>query len=173
MLENGISIIICCYNSASRLPETLNHIAALRVPDTIKWEIIVVNNASTDNTKEVAQREWDQYACSAAFKIVDEHKIGLSSARMKGIGEARYEYFLFCDDDNWLDDNYIELAYTIMEENPFIGVLGGQSEGVYEGNPPDWFIRKRGHFAIGEQNEQSGDLTQIRGWVWGDRKSVV
>lgn len=42
-----------------------------------------------------------------------------------GLNHARYEYLLFCDDDNWLFDDYIERAFKIMNSDSQIGVLGG------------------------------------------------
>lgn len=55
-IRAGVSIVICCYNSASRLPETLQHIAEQEVAANISWEVIVVDNASTDNTQEIAKK---------------------------------------------------------------------------------------------------------------------
>ena len=55
----GISIIICCYNSAKRLHETLKHLALQQVSDTIHWEVILVNNNSTDATTQIALEIWN------------------------------------------------------------------------------------------------------------------
>jgi GT2 family glycosyltransferase len=44
----GVSVVVCCHNSASRLPTTLHHLAAQEVPRDLGWEVIVVDNASTD-----------------------------------------------------------------------------------------------------------------------------
>ena len=92
----GISIIICCYNSAARLPETIKHLAIQCVPQGILWEVIIVNNASTDDTKLVANAEWAKYNTSAwGFKIVDEQEAGLSFAREKGIRASKFNYIIF------------------------------------------------------------------------------
>ena len=53
----GVSIIICCYNSSKRLPTTLNTLLNLNVPPLTNWEVIVVNNNSTDTTSELAHTE--------------------------------------------------------------------------------------------------------------------
>ncbi len=55
VISKGVSVVVCCYNSAPRLPETLMHLFAQIVNPDIKWEIIIINNASTDDTLEVAQ----------------------------------------------------------------------------------------------------------------------
>jgi len=173
----GISIIICCYNSSQRLPETLQHIAQQKVPENILWEIIIVNNASTDNTKEVAYKEWGNYNLPhVQLQVVDEYTPGLANARKKGVDVSGFEYLIFCDDDNWLNADYIQIAYNFLAANPRYAAIGGQSEAVFEKGfiPPDWFDEYKMGYAVGEQGEQ-GDITS-RGYLWGAgiafRKSV-
>ena len=136
-MDLGISIIICCYNSAVRLPETLKHIAGQKVPGHIPWEVIVVDNASTDDTAQTASAEWAKNGVTdIPFYVVAEPTAGLRFAREKGISIAKYEYLLFCDDDNWLCDNYLATAYQIFENDEKIGVLGGC--GIFEPEQPVW-----------------------------------
>ncbi len=52
----NVSIVICCYNSAHRLPETIRHLLAQEIPEGLLWEVIVVDNACTDNTAQVKTR---------------------------------------------------------------------------------------------------------------------
>lgn len=164
---DGISIIVCCYNSENKLPETIKHLAQQRVPEKIKWEIIIIDNASKDNTLKVAINEWSKYCKDVPFKIDKEDQQGLMYAREKGKSVAVYDLLLFCDDDNWLDDDYVNNAYTIMTNNPNISILGGQTFPIFESNPPNWFIDHIKYFAIGQQNQYSADITNSRGWVWG------
>lgn len=51
----GISIIICCFNSAKRLPENLRHISSQQVGKGVDWEVIIVNNNSSDDTARAAE----------------------------------------------------------------------------------------------------------------------
>ena len=162
----GVSIIVCCYNSALRLPETLRHLALQEVTSDIIWEVIVVNNASTDDTSVVATNEWGKYSCNADFKVIEQPIQGLSAARKMGVEQAAYEYIIFCDDDNWLAPNYVQLAFDVIHFDPEIGVLGGQTEVVSTTQPPDWFEDVKGNYAVGKQNNASGDITS-RGYVWG------
>lgn len=166
-MKPGISIIVPCYNSAHLLPKTIAHLAQQKVPPSISWEVIIVNNASTDDTKKVAQDEWNSFRLSTPFKIVDQPKPGLSSAREKGIEGAKYEYILFCDDDNWLDRDYIRIAYEIMTANPTIGVLGGKGEAVADVPIPKWFYDYQASYAVGSQGSSSGDITNAKGYVYG------
>lgn len=129
----GVSVIVCCYNSACRLPETIRHLARQQVPAHISWEINIINNASTDNTVQVAAEEWNKFNLPGVnFNIIDQSIPGLINARKKGVDCASFEYLLFCDDDNWLSPGYISAAFTIMDASPGIGVLGGCGETVAE-----------------------------------------
>jgi len=163
-INQGVSIIVCCFNSVKRLPETIKHIAKQIVPEEIKWEVIIINNASTDNTKEVAQSEWEKYNLTVDFTIIEQPVPGLKAAREKGIEISKYEYLLFCDDDNWLMNNYTHTAYEIMSSYPEIGILGGYSEAVFEEEPPKWFHEHKFGYAVGKQAEISGE---IKGSVYG------
>src|SRR4051812_3506356 len=107
MKFSGVSIIICCYNSSHRLPQTLKYLAHQQLADDIAWEIIVINNASEDDTKEVAIKEWNSYSSKIVLRVIDEPVPGLNNARKRGVEEAKYDIIIFCDDDNWLDKNFI------------------------------------------------------------------
>lgn len=163
-INKGISVIVCCYNSSNRLPETIHYLSRQAVPPHINWEIIIVNNASTDNTKETAQVEWNKHNSKVDFKIIDQPIAGLQAAREKGIEASNYEYLLFCDDDNWLSVSYINTAYEIMSSDDKIGILGGLSEPFFEQRPPKWFEENKFSFAVGKQAEKSGE---IKGSVYG------
>ncbi len=176
---NGVSVIICCYNSSFRLPETLKYLSLQEGTENIPWEIIIVNNASTDNTVIVAQNEWDQYTLphTIGFNIVNETRAGLSNAREKGIKESKYEYLLFCDDDNWLNPNYIKLGFEIFNNKPGVAIIGGFGIEAPEISPPKWFEKHKFSYAIGAHGPQSGDITISRGDVYGAgawfRKSIL
>lgn len=146
-----VSVIICCHNSAKRLPSTLEYLAKQKVDSNTFWEIIVVDNNSTDNTAEVALTEWQKYNNNTPFKVVKETTPGLSNARKKGVIESKGELILFCDDDNWLSENYINLANNLMKQDTEIIMLGGIGEAVFEGEKPEWFEEYQEIYAVGEQ----------------------
>lgn len=155
MIRFGVSIVVCTYNGASRLPETIRHIANQNVPSHIHWEFVVVDNASTDNTAQVCRDEWAKYHCSAPLVIVNEIRAGLSYARTCGFANSKYEFIIMCDDDNWLDPNYVRTVYEIMVGNSSIGALGGKGELVFEVEPPEW-VKSFPIFASGPQAPKSG-----------------
>lgn len=162
----GVSIIVCCYNSVDRLPRTIEHLSKQQVPDNIPWEVIVVDNASIDDTSQVAQELWEEYGHPTSFRIIEEKKAGLSFARHAGFSNAKYEYCLFCDDDNWLSSKYVVEVYRILSDNTEIGVLGGKGEAVFESEQPKWFERYKGYYAVGPQSQMASGPS-FKGHVYG------
>jgi glycosyltransferase involved in cell wall biosynthesis len=161
MSKPGVSIIICCHNGARRLPETIRHIALQNVPSYIPWEFILIDNASTDNSVSMAETVWESYNPSGSLRVVFESELGLSFARARGFREARFEYVIMCDDDNWLLPDYVRMAYTIMENNSRIGALGGCGKIVFEEKPEKWIANSR-IFAAGEQWHTTGPVQSCR-----------
>ena len=163
MSATGISVIICCYNSADRLPETLKHLAIQVVPPEIQWEIIVIDNASTDDTAMIAAIECDKYPSIAhRYKILDEPVPGKNYAFEKGINESAYDLILTCDDDNWLNYNYVETCFNIMQSDISIGALGGTGEFEPEQPAEPLIIPFKNNFVNGEQHWAKTDH-----WVYG------
>lgn len=161
--RSGVSIVLCCYNGADRLESTLDHLLKQEI-DGFDWEIIVVDNASTDNTFAVAETILERGL--AKYKVVSEVKPGLSNARRAGIENATYDYIIFCDDDNWLCSDYVSKVFQIMEANPSIGAVGGQGAPYAEVEIPNWFYTYAYVYATGVQAIKSGDISK-RGFVWG------
>jgi len=167
--RKGVSVVICCYNSAKLLPATLEHLSRQKTRKYVDWEVVIVNNASTDNTSEVAATEWKKYPdCKGSLKIAYQPIPGLAAAREKGIEESKYEYIVFCDDDNWLDENFVQNVVRLMRSNSDIAIAGAETQEVCEVDPPEWFHKwKNWSYAVGEQFERPGDITWSRGFVWG------
>ncbi len=138
-MKKGITILICTYNGAQKLPVTLRHIAQ-QVTTGIECELLVIDNASTDDTLETVQREWQQYQTAVQLRILTEDQVGLTFARHKGITSARYDHVVLCDDDNWLAPDYAYKALALMEQHNNIGILGGHGHFVYETPAPDWLL---------------------------------
>lgn len=166
-MEKGVSIIICCHNSSKLLNETLRHICSLRSSEEFKWEVIIVDNASSDNTSVVSEKLLKEYKCPVPFRIINQPEPGLSYARKTGLDNALYEYILFCDDDNHLDENYLINGFKIMESDKLIGALGGISEAVSDTDIPEWFYEHAQNYSVGRQAGKSGDITDTNIVLWG------
>lgn len=161
----GMSFVLCCHNSAPRLPETLAHLAAQRVPAGTAWEVVLVDNASTDGTADAARRIWGDGP--APLRLVVEPRGGLSWARLAGMRAASCDALTLVDDDNWLAPDWIERSLEVLRAHPEAGAVGGRSEADFETSPPPWFSAFATSCAIGRQAEASGDVTSTRGYLWG------
>lgn len=166
-LEKGVSIVICTYNGKKNLAPTLEHIAAQKNVASIPVELLIIDNASTDNTTAFAQEKWKTLNSSIPLRIIQEPQSGKAYASRKGFNAAKHEFILVCDDDNWLCDSYVQHAYEIMTANPSIGVLGGTGIPVFEKQKPEWFDKYEVVFAVGKQGGGSGDVTDKVNALWG------
>lgn len=166
MSKVDISVIICCYNSEKLIKDTLRYLSKQQLKSSLAFEVVLVDNNSTDNTVVIAKDLWNRIKPEIPLKIVSEKIPGLSHARKTGVLASRGEIIVFCDDDNWLQSDYLNTAFEIMKANPVIGALGGQSKGVLEIEAPDWWESKRLGYAVGKQAENDGDISE-RGYVWG------
>ncbi len=166
----GVSVVICCHNSVPRLPQTLAHLTAQQVeaglPDTVPWEVIVVDNASTDQTAMLALNLWPADA-PAPLRVVSEPQLGLAHARLRGLSEARFELVSFIDDDNWPCPRWVETVSELMREHPTVGACGGWLTAVSENPLPPWFERYAESYVVGQQALNSGDVTTTGGYLWG------
>lgn len=164
----GITVLICTYNGASRLAKTIKHLALQTATAKIPWELIVVDNASKDGSMQVAQTEWDKYNLpSVQFTILFEKTPGKSHALDQGAARAKFEYLLICDDDNWLNPDYLERIHAILDNHPKVGAVGGQGIAVSDlPSLPTWFKEYEEGYACGKQSQQTGVVT-AKGYLWG------
>ncbi|WP_418511955.1 glycosyltransferase [Corallibacter sp.] len=163
----GVSIIICTYNGKTRLPDTLQHIVLQKIK--VPCEIILVDNASTDGSKKLADNWWDtnKKDTPITYQSFSQPKPGKSYAQELGYDKAKYSLLLVCDDDNWLCDTYVQTAFDIMQEHPEIGALGGWCDAVFEDKEPEWFQHYSKYYAVGKQAMTSGDITNTTGYLYG------
>lgn len=150
----GVSIIICTYNGSKRIKPALEAIEKQEVGSSYPIELIVVNNCSFDGTGEFV------ISCLQAsklnWKLVNEESPGLVNARWKGISEARYEYLLFCDDDNYLATDYCQIGLEIFLKKSEIGIIGGKGIAGMKMAKPDWFEKFSHTYAVGDLGKKSG-----------------
>lgn len=162
----GVSVVICCHNSASRIPQTLRHLQVQTGTFGIPWEVILVNNGSTDDTEAVAQRVWAESA-PVDLRIVDEPQPGLNHARLRGLMESRFEFLSLIDDDNWVAPDWVRKVFTILSTKPSVAACGGRGSAVSETAPPFWFPMFESAFAVGPQGEREGVVPKERAFLYG------
>ena len=156
------SVILCCYNGKERLRSTLEHLAKQKTDAVITWELVLVDNASTDGSAAFAEALWKEFGAATTFRVVREAKPGLIFARKAGVEAAKGKYILFCDDDNWLQENYLQRACELMERMPDVGAVGGQGIGVADEELPKQWKYWEGDYACGKIMEQSGICDDVR-----------
>lgn len=165
-LPAGFSIIVCAYNAEKRIEPTLRHLARLKLPTDSEAEIILVDNASTDGTSFVAQAVWLKEGQPFPLRILEEPLQGHAHARRTGVIAAQFRYGVFCDDDNWLDPDYLFAVETIFTTYAAAGIAGGCSTPESDVELPPWFYTTCSAFAVGIQADTDGDVTH-RKYVWG------
>lgn len=155
---NCISVVICTYNRSDMLALALKSLIKQSLV-SYPFEIIVVNNASTDGTDEAVKTIQKEYPFVAS-SIVYEDKQGLGHARNTGLRHARGKYVAFLDDDARADRNWLKTAlefFETLEPSPIC--VGGPIFPFYTTPRPKWFceeneIRSWGdhsrHLEIGE-----------------------
>jgi len=163
----GVSLVICSHNGASRLLAVLAHVALQRVPLGLPWEVVLVDNASTDDTAAVARANWPVKDAPAPLRVVYEGELGLTQARCRGLREARYEIVCFIDDDNWLAPDWLQIVVEVMGRHAEVGACGGMLDAAFELSPPQWFDHVQKYYAVGPQHDCAGDITWSRGYLWG------
>lgn len=129
MLE--VSVIICTYNpKIMYLKRAVEAIKQQTLPEN-KWELLIVDNKSHTPVRELTGINWP-----TSVRHLYEENIGLTSARIRGIKEAKADLLVFVDDDNYLKEDYLEILFKTMSSMPLLGVLGaGKIHPEFEKHP--------------------------------------
>lgn len=130
-----LSVIIATWNRAASLAEALSSIEKLEVPPTISWEVFIVDNNSTDDTKAVCQKFVRQNP--GRFHYLFEQRQGQSCALNTGIENAQGEILVFTDDDITVDKHWLAETVKVYETFPCIGV-GGKIVDTWVSEKPSW-----------------------------------
>ncbi len=131
-----ISIIVCTYNREIYLPKMLQSILDQNCSPN-KFEVILVNNNSRDNTEQIC-KAYQEKNKEINFNYYLEEKQGLSYARNRGLKEASGNYYVFVDDDAFLDANYVEELEKYLEDTPDMIGFGGKILPYLECELPNW-----------------------------------
>jgi glucosyl-dolichyl phosphate glucuronosyltransferase len=125
-----VTVAICTFNRAESLRRTLDSLAAMRVSSDLTWEVVIVNNNSTDHTDEVI----NQYLNRLPLRREYERRPGLSNARNRAIDTAKGEYILWTDDDVVVEAGWLSAYVEAFRRWPEAAVFGGRITPRYD--PP-------------------------------------
>ncbi|OYU77533.1 MAG: hypothetical protein CFE32_05080 [Alphaproteobacteria bacterium PA3] len=135
-MEPLISVVICTRNRCDQLRQVLETAATMLIPVGLTWELILVDNGSTDATREVAEC----FQNVLPIKVVEELQLGLSHARNRGMLEARGAYICWTDDDVVISPNWLCAYAQAFADFPDVAVFGGRIDPQIEGVLPDWWV---------------------------------
>jgi len=134
-----LSVIVSTYNREQYLPSALESLAKQNFNKT-EFEIVLVNNKSTDSTEIICTQFAEKYP-ELNFRYFVEHKQGLSHARNRGIDEAKGEIIVFIDDDAFAFNNYLTEINRFFLENKQIAAGGGRIYPHWERKQPVWMSK--------------------------------
>lgn len=131
-----VSLCICTYNRARQLREVLSRVAALTIPDDIDYEVVIVDNNSTDGTPGVIR----EASSSLPIRTARELTPGVAWARNAAVALARGELLLWIDDDVLVEPDWAMHYIREAREHPDTGFFGGPVRAHLEGVPPVWVL---------------------------------
>jgi glycosyltransferase involved in cell wall biosynthesis len=131
-----VSVLICTFNRADRLDETLGTLAASRVPNDLRWDVIVVDNNSTDHTRDVVTRQAGAFPVPLIYLF--EARQGKSNALNTGMAASRARVIAFTDDDVRVPPGWLHAAVQPLLEDDRLAYTGGPVAPIWGGPKPDW-----------------------------------
>jgi glycosyltransferase involved in cell wall biosynthesis len=129
-----ITVAICTRNRSALLKHALEAMTTLMIPADVEWELLVVNNNSTDTTDEVIR----SFAPRLPIRGLVEPRPGLSHARNLAVREATGDYILWTDDDALVPRDWISEYCRAFTRWPEAAVFGGPIEPYFSETPPPW-----------------------------------
>lgn len=118
--ELNISVVIPLYNKENAIVNTLNTVLAQTYSN---FECVIVNDGSTDHSREVVE-SWISANQNDHFRLINKPNGGVSSARNRGIQEAKYEYIALLDGDDLWDKHFLEEQVKLIHDFPDASLWG-------------------------------------------------
>ena len=140
-----ITVILCTYNRCQSLAKALESAAALRLPVSVEWEVLVVDNNSSDQTREVVEGFCRRHG--GHFRYLFERKQGKSYALNAGIREAQGNVLAFTDDDVTVEPKWLQNLTASLNDGEWVGA-GGRTFPERTFSAPRW-LGLEGRYALG------------------------
>lgn len=134
-----ITVTIQTYNNAETLGLTLKSLRTLRCPPATDYEILIIDNNSSDTTPEIVRKHAASHL--PQMRYLFEPQQGLSCARNRALKEARGQVVCFLDDDVIVDSQWLTAVSTAFAKYS-ADVVGGRSYLIYPGKRPAWLSRQ-------------------------------
>jgi glycosyltransferase involved in cell wall biosynthesis len=154
-----ITVILCTFNRCQLLRTALESVAHSILSDGVTWDVLVVDNNSKDDTRQVVTELSSRYP--GRFRYLFETRPGKSYALNAGIAEAKGEYLAFMDDDVTVDSSWLRNLIAPLHEGKWAGV-GGRVFPQWTCAPPRWLAKEgwvvSGPLVYFDRGDQGRDL---------------
>jgi glycosyltransferase involved in cell wall biosynthesis len=147
------SVVICTRNRAGSLARLLASIAAAEHPADFTWEVVVVDNSSTDDTGAVLRT----FADRLPLVLASEPVAGISAARNRGVAAAGGRYLIWTDDDVVVEPGWLVAYAQAFRRWPDADIFGGRIVPVLEEPVRPWFAACRDELAYLMASRDFGD----------------
>ncbi|HEY4901933.1 MAG TPA: glycosyltransferase family A protein [Candidatus Sulfotelmatobacter sp.] len=154
-----ITVVLCTYNRCQALAGALESVAASKVPNSVEWEILVVDNNSNDQTRAVVEGLASRHP--GRFRYLFEGNPGKSQALNAGVTAARGEVLAFMDDDVTVDPCWLDAVTAPLRGVGEWSGAGGPVILCWSGPPPAWLDIQRPYsmgplagFDLGQQTTE-------------------
>jgi glycosyltransferase involved in cell wall biosynthesis len=128
------TIIICTYNRSRELSRTLGSLSEMILPAGLQWEVVVVDNNSSDATRQICL----EHQAKLPLRYLFEKRQGKSFALNSGAQTARGEFLIFTDDDVRVDRQWLSALWDAHQRYPGKVFFGGRVLPLWEKPPPRW-----------------------------------
>lgn len=151
----SLSVIVCTFNRSRLLEKCLFSVVMQETPPGKRYELIVVDNNSTDDTSAIVSRLAHDHD---HVLYVKEQNQGLSYARNKGAEVARGEYLAYLDDDSMAPEGYLKNLLAVLDKHR-PDIVGGPIFPYYDSSRPPWF---KDRYEMRKFSDRSGFSTSCR-----------
>jgi len=149
-----ITVAIPTYNGADRLPRLLDRLKSQKIPDGLRWEVLIVDNNSQDATARVVQQYQADWLPEVPLRYQMESRQGAAFARQTAVRVALGNLVGFLDDDNLPTATWVAEAVNFSRCYPRAGAFSGRIHGSYEATPPEGFDNIKAFLAIRDHGTQ-------------------
>lgn len=164
------TVALCTWNRCASLRNALERLTQLETVD-VAWELMVIDNASTDNTAAVLA----EAPAALPLRTERESRLGYSHARNRAMSAARGHWILWLDDDVLVDPGWLRAYQRAVQRWPESAFFGGPIQPTFEVEPPPWLSanlsRLAGVYVIRDLGPESSELDRFH-VPWGANMAV-
>lgn len=169
-MKMDFTVIICTYNRSHNLPTCIDYLAHQQDVENFEWEVLVVDNNSSDNTAQVVEKLINESPVN--LRYVFEAEQGLNHARNRGIKESDSRYFCYVDDDILVGKNWLAALYRALESND-ADAVGGRIHIDPAISLPPWIQGEvRGFLGYQDYGEEPFRMDGVRQYPYGGNMAI-